>query len=45
MKPPIPFDPIRYRKLANEELAAGMKKYNRRKAREKGRAAERKEAN
>jgi DNA-binding PadR family transcriptional regulator len=43
MKPLIPFDPIRYRKLANEELAAGMKRYNRRKAREKERA-ERKEA-
>ncbi len=40
MTPLIPFDPIRHRKMANDEMAAGMKRYNRRKAREKERAAE-----
>ncbi|MGH7924159.1 MAG: PadR family transcriptional regulator [Candidatus Binatus sp.] len=37
LKPLVPFDPIKYRKMANDEMAAGMKKYNRRKAREKQR--------
>jgi DNA-binding PadR family transcriptional regulator len=40
MKPLIPFDPTRYRKEADDETAAGKKKYSRRKAREKERAAE-----
>ncbi|HEV2170975.1 MAG TPA: PadR family transcriptional regulator [Candidatus Binatus sp.] len=35
LKPIIPFDPVKYRRLANEELAAGMRRYNRRKERER----------
>ena len=35
LKPIIPFDPIRHGKMTNDEMAAGMKKYNRRRAREK----------
>lgn len=40
MKPLIPFDPIRHGQMARDEMVAGMKRYNRRKAREKQRAAE-----
>ncbi|MGC2528717.1 MAG: hypothetical protein WA639_13280, partial [Candidatus Acidiferrum sp.] len=40
MKPIIPFDPVKYRRLVNEDLAAGMERYNRRKARESARAAQ-----
>lgn len=40
LKPLIPFDPIKYRKIVNDEMAAGMKKYNRRKAREQAQAAD-----
>jgi len=36
----IPFDPIRHGQMAHDEMVAGMRKYNRRKAREKERAAE-----
>ena len=41
LRPLIPFDPIRHRKMANDEMAAGMRRYNRRKARERERAAAR----
>ena len=40
LKPLIPFDPIRHRKMANDEMAAGMRRYNRRRARERERAAQ-----
>jgi len=40
LPPLIPFDPVKYRRLVNEDLEAGMKRYNRRKARERERAAQ-----
>jgi PadR family transcriptional regulator, regulatory protein AphA len=40
LKPLIPFDPIQHGQMARDEMVAGMRKYNRRKAREKERAAE-----
>ena len=41
LKPLIPFDQIKYRKMANDEMAAGMRRYNRRKAHDRERAAAR----
>ncbi|MGA9724771.1 MAG: PadR family transcriptional regulator [Candidatus Binatus sp.] len=38
MKPLVPFDPIRHGQMAHDERVAGMRKYNRRKEREKERA-------